>query len=126
MLSIHVKAAVSGTQGTHLFHIKLQSGTNEINKRHFLRIFLTNSSDGSFFTYLNNNLINSSGRDRTPTQRGKRLETTGSSRDQPAHKDWFLSPLLVSASLYLEDLGRHFLRRFPKIHIHFLPVSPPR
>lgn len=41
-LSAEVKA--------HLFHIKLQSGTNEINTRHFFRLVLTNSSDGSSFT----------------------------------------------------------------------------
>lgn len=126
-LSIHQyiihKLAVNST--AHLFHIKLQSVTNETNTRHFFRLFLTNICDGSSFICLNYNLIRSSGSDHSPAQTAKAFETSGSGWAQLAHRHWFL--LLVTASLYWEDFGRHFLQRFLKIHIHFLPVSaPPR
>lgn len=79
-LSIHQyithKVAVNST--AHLFHIKLQSAANEINTRHFFRLFLTNICDGSSFIRLNHNLIHSSGSDHSPAQTAKGFETSGS------------------------------------------------
>lgn len=114
-LSTKLKVCICSTLNFNQAQMKSTDDT-------FFGLFLTNISTGSSFIYLNNNLISSSGRDHTPARR-----SAGQAETRQPQGLVVLSPLLATASLHWEDLGRHLLQRFPKIHIHFLPVSePPR